>query len=181
MNTVILFGSPRKEGNTIQLVNAFAQALKEKGANVRMLYLNDMNIRPCQGCGICLPNGVCRINDDMKDIRKYILESDLIVYATPVYWFGISAQLKLVIDRTFAFMDENYNSRIANKKAVTLMTCGTEDINECEHIITMFKMIFNLQKLEYAGNIIATGCSPSAISIKNEFLEKSKELARSLI
>ncbi|HOJ43314.1 MAG TPA: hypothetical protein PK800_04270, partial [Syntrophorhabdaceae bacterium] len=75
----------------------------------------------------------------------------------------------------------NYNSRIANKKAVTLMTCGTEDINECEHIITMFKMIFNLQKLEYAGNIIATGCSPSAISIKNEFLEKSKKLARSLI
>jgi len=181
MNTVILFGSPRKEGNTIQIVNAFAQVLKEKGVSVRMLYLNDMNIRPCQGCGVCLPKGVCRINDDMKDIRKYILESDIIVYATPVYWFNISGQLKLVIDRTFAFMDENYNSRIAGKKAVTIMTCGTENVKECEHIITMFKMIFDLQKLEYAGNIIATGCSPGAVSIKNEFLEKSRELAKSLL
>ena len=58
----------------------------------------------------------------MKDIRKYILESDIIVYATPIYWFGPSAQLKLVMDRSIAFMDDNYNSRIAGKKAVTLMT-----------------------------------------------------------
>lgn len=180
MNAVILFGSPRKEGNTIQLVNAFSRTLKEKGVNVRMLYLNDMNIRPCQGCGVCLPNGVCKINDDMKDIRKYISESDLIVYATPVYWFSISSQLKLVIDRTFAFMDENYNSRIAGKKAITIMTCGTENVGECEHIITMFKMIFDLQKLEYAGNIIATGCPADKVSVKNEFIEKAKGLAKSL-
>ncbi|MCX7966305.1 MAG: NAD(P)H-dependent oxidoreductase, partial [Syntrophorhabdaceae bacterium] len=98
----------------------------------------------------------------------------------PVYWFSISAQLKLVIDRTFAFMDENYNSRIAGKKAVTIMTCGTENVDECGHIITMFRMIFDLQKLEYAGNIIATGCPTDAVSVKSVFIEKAKELAASL-
>lgn len=181
MNAVVLFGSPRKEGNTILLVNTFIERLKEKGVNVRVLYLNDMNIRPCQGCGVCLPGGVCKINDDMKDIRKYMLESDVIVYATPVYWFSISGQLKLVIDRTFAFMDENFNSRIAGKKAVTIMTCGTENVGECDHIITMFKMIFDLQKLKYVGSIIATGCPTNAIGVKTEFIEKTKSLAESLI
>ena len=116
MKTVILFGSPRKEGNTLQLVKGASDALKAKGGNVRMLYLNDMNVRPCQGCYACLKEGACPINDDMKDIRKYVLEPDLIVYATPIYWFGPSGQLKIAMDRSIAFMDENYNSRVEGKE-----------------------------------------------------------------
>lgn len=181
MKAVVLFGSPRREGNTIQLVNAFTDVLKNKGINVRMLYLNDMNIRPCQGCYICLPAGVCKINDDMKDIRKYIEESDLIIYASPVYWFSVSAQLKLAIDRTIAFMDENFNSRIAGKKAVTLLTCGSDDANVCEPSVSMFKMIFDLQKINYAGRIEATSCTTEGGPIKGEFTKKAKELAESLI
>jgi len=84
-NAVVLFGSPRKQGNTAELVRTATAVLRENGWSVRVLYLNDMNIRPCQGCYICLPAGVCRIEDDMKDVRKYMLESDLIVYATPIY------------------------------------------------------------------------------------------------
>ncbi|HOV90851.1 MAG TPA: flavodoxin family protein [Syntrophorhabdaceae bacterium] len=181
MKAVVLFGSPRKDGNTIQLVNAFSDILKKKDINVRMLYLNDMNIRPCQGCYVCLPAGVCKINDDMKDIIKYMAESDLIVYASPIYWFNVSAQLKVAIDRTIAFMDEKFNSRIAGKKAVTLLTCGSEDVNVCEPSISMFKMIFDLQKLVYAGRIEALACTPEGTPIKKEFIEKTKELAESLI
>lgn len=180
MKAVILFGSPRKDGNTIRLVNAFSDVLKDRGINVRMLYLNDMNIRPCQGCCACLPAGICKINDDMKDIRKYILESELIVYASPVYWFGVSSQLKLAIDRTFAFMDEKFNSRIAGKKAVTILTCGFENTSVCEPSISMFKKIFNLQKLSYSGNIEATGCPAHGVSVKEEFIEKTRKLAESL-
>jgi multimeric flavodoxin WrbA len=67
---------------------------------------------------LCLlkKKGICKINDDMKDIRKYMMESDLIVYTFPIYWFAPSGQLKLAIDRSIAFMDENYNSRIKGKK-----------------------------------------------------------------
>ena len=139
MKTVILFGSPRKNGNTIQLVQTMTDALKKKGHSVRMFYLNDLNIKPCQGCYTCVNNGSCKINDDMKDIRKYILESDLIVYATPIYWFGPSAQLKLVMDRSIAFMDSDYNSRIAGKKAVTLITFADNNTDTCKPAIDMFK------------------------------------------
>lgn len=179
MNTVILFGSPRKEGNTIQLVGILSKTLRNKGHDVRTIYLNDLNIRPCQGCLACMPKGICKINDDMKDIRKYMMESDLIVYATPIYWFAPSAQLKLVMDRSFAFFDESYNSRIKGKRAITLMTCGDEDTETCRPAIDMFKKTFNLLGLSYAGSVEATGCEQKG-AVKEEFKKKVRRLAETL-
>ena len=178
-NAVILFGSPRKKGNTIELAGAMSAALKEKGWGVRTLYLNDLNIRPCQGCYVCLPDGVCRINDDMKDVRKYVMESDLIVYATPIYWFGPSGQLKLVMDRSIAFMDENFGSRIEGKKAVTLTTFGDEDMDSCRPAIEIFEKTFDLLKVAYAGRVDAPGCQPQG-GVKREYIDKTRALAESL-
>ena len=179
MKTVILFGSPRKNGNTIQLARAMVDALKKKGHSVRMLYLNDLNIRPCQGCYACLKDGACKIDDDMKDIRKYILESDAIVYATPIYWFGPSAQLKLVMDRSIAFMDDDYNSRVAGKKAVTLITFADNNMDTCKPALDMFKKSFDLLKLSYAGSIEVPGCTDGE-PIKEEYKKKIKKLVDSL-
>lgn len=175
MKTVILFGSPRKNGNTIQLAQTMTDALKKKRHSVRMLYLNDLNIRPCQGCYTCLKNGSCKINDDMKDICKYILESDLIVYATPIYWFGASAQLKLVMDRSIAFMDNDYNSRVAGKKAITLITFADNNMDTCKPAIDMFKKTFDLLKLTYVGSIEVPGCTDGG-SIEEEYKKKTKKL-----
>jgi multimeric flavodoxin WrbA len=180
LKTVILFGSPRKNGNTIQLTQAITDALKKKGHSVRMLYLNDLNIRPCQGCYACLKNGSCKIKDDMKDIRKYILESDIIVYATPIYWFGPSAQLKLVMDRSIAFMDNDYNSRVAGKKAITLITFADSTMDTCKPAIDMFKKSFDLLKLSYAGSIEVPGCTDGG-SIKEDYKKKTKKLIDSLV
>lgn len=179
LKTVVLFGSPRKDGNTIQLVRTVSDVLKARGGNVRMLYLNDLNIRPCQGCYVCLENGVCRINDDMKDIRKYVMESDLIVYATPVYWFGPSGQLKITMDRSIAFMDENYNSRIKGKKAITLMTCEDEKQDTCEPALGMFRKTFDLLNIDCAGNMEALGCRNKG-PIKQEYVEEARKLAESI-
>jgi multimeric flavodoxin WrbA len=66
MKAVVLFGSPRKDGNTHALVDAFAGVLLEKQHEVKVLYLNDLNIRPCQGCLSCIEKGECRIDDDMR-------------------------------------------------------------------------------------------------------------------
>ena len=179
MKTVILFGSPRKEGNTIQLARAVSDALKAKGGNVRMLYLNDLNIRPCQGCYACLKSGVCKINDDMKDIRKYVLESDLIVYATPIYWFGPSGQLKIAMDRSIAFMDEEYNSRVKGKKAITLMTCADEKQDTCDPALGMFKKTLDLLAIDWVGSVEALGCVDKE-PVKQEFIEKAAKLAESI-
>jgi multimeric flavodoxin WrbA len=179
VKTVILFGSPRKDGNTIELVNAFSGVLRDNGHGVRTLYLNDMNIRPCQGCLACLPKGICRINDDMKDIRKYIKESDLIVFASPVYWFGVSAQLKAAIDRSLAFMNAKFGSRIKGKKTVTLMTCADKNADVCSPAIAMFRMTFDLLGLTYAGGVEATGCEGKG-QVDTGFKESARRLAESI-
>jgi multimeric flavodoxin WrbA len=175
METVILFGSPRKDGNTIQVVKMLSDALKQKGHNVRTLYLNDLNIRPCQGCYACLAKGVCKINDDMKDIRKYMMDSDLIVYATPVYWYGPSGQLKLVMDRSIAFMDTEYNSRLEGKKAITLMTCADENIETFQPALGMFKKTFDLLRFKQMGGVEVPGCVDGK-RIRKEFVQKTKRL-----
>jgi multimeric flavodoxin WrbA len=173
MKTVILFGSPRKDGNTRQLTDAFAGALKGRQTDVRLLYLNDMNIRPCQGCLACSEKGACKINDDMRDITKYIMESDLVVYATPTYWFAPSAQLKLVMDRSIVFFDKDLNSRVKGKKAVTLMCCADSDADVCAPALDIFKRTFESLGMEYAGHVEATGCEA-----KGQVSETSLEAAR---
>jgi multimeric flavodoxin WrbA len=178
-NAVVLFGSPRKKGNTAELARTVIATLKGKGWGVRTLYLNDMNIRPCQGCYTCLPAAVCRIQDDMKDVRKYIMESDLIVYATPIYWFGPSGQLKLAMDRSIAFMDENFTSRVKGKKAITLTTFGDENTDSCRPAIDMFTKTFDLLGITYAGQVNAPGCQPQG-GVGHQYIEKAKELAESV-
>lgn len=179
MKTVILFGSPRRDGNTRKLVDAFAGTMKKNGHDVRLLYLNDMNVRPCQGCLACAPKGICKINDDMKDIRKYMLESDLIVYATPTYWWGPSGQLKVVIDRGVAFLDPEYNSRIKGKKAVTLLTCADASHDTFAPMLDMFRRSFDALGLTYLGGVEETGCEGKG-KVSKKSIEKTKRLAESI-
>ncbi len=180
MKAVILFGSPRKNGNTRQMVNVFSEVIKRKGHDVRLLYLNDMNVRPCQGCLACADKGICRINDDMKDIRKYILEADLLVYATPTYWWGPSSQLKLVIDRSIAFFDKDYNSRIKGKKAVTLLTCADTSSDTFSPVLEVFKRIFDALSISYLGSAAAAGCEGKG-KVSKKALDKTKKLAESVL
>lgn len=179
MKTVILFGSPHKRGNTRQLVDAFSETMKKTGHDVRLLNLNDMNVRPCQGCLMCAKEGKCRINDDMKDIRKYMLESDLLVYATPTYWWGPSSQLKLVIDRSIAFFDENLESRIKGKKAVTLITCADKSLDTFTPVLEPFKRTFDALSITYLGGVEEAGCEEIG-KVSKKALDKTRKLAESL-
>jgi multimeric flavodoxin WrbA len=179
MKTIILFGSPRKKGNTRRLVDSFSETMKKNGHDVRLLNLNDMNVRPCQGCLVCAKDGKCRINDDMKDIRKYMLESDLLVYATPTYWWGPSSQLKLVIDRSIAFFDENMESRIKGKKAVTLITCADKSLDTFAPVLDAFKRTFDDLSITYLGGVEAAGCEGTG-EVSRTAMEKTRRLARSL-
>jgi len=179
MKTVVLFGSPHKNGNTIQLVKSMTDTLKKKGHSVRIFYLNNLNIRPCQGCYRCIKNGICKIDDDMKDICKHIMESDLIIYATPIYWFGPSAQLKLVMDRSIAFMDEKENSRVAGKKSITLITFADSNMDTCKPTVDIFKKTFDFLKIRYIGGVEVPGCQEGK-TIKADFIKKVKKLADAL-
>ena len=105
MNIVSFLGSPRKNGNTSLLLDKVLDGILSKNdAQSEIVFLQNSNIKPCMGCNSCKNNEdkTCVINDDMKDIVPKIKKSDLIILATPIYWWSVTAQMKLLIDRLYA-------------------------------------------------------------------------------
>jgi len=116
-----LQGSPRKGGNTDTLLAAFLDRAAQAGAAVKTIQVARAGIVPCKGCGYCETHGVCVIADDpmSKEIYGLLREADLVVTATPVFFYGISAQLKGLIDRTQTLWSRKYVYRLKDPLAAT--------------------------------------------------------------
>jgi len=109
MKTIAFLGSPRKDGNTELLLKEAIRGVKEtSGGDVTVYNLNLMNIKPCQDCGGCEKTGECVVDDDMKKIYPEIRTADRIIFASPIFFFGLSAQSKTMIDRCQSFWCEKY-------------------------------------------------------------------------
>ncbi len=108
MKVIAFLGSPRVDGNTELLLNETVRAVSELGHEVQIYKLNLMRIKPCQDCGGCDKTGVCIINDDMSEIYQSIREADRVILASPIFFFGLSAQAKAMVDRCQAFWCEKY-------------------------------------------------------------------------
>lgn len=110
MNILVITGSPRKGGNTDIMAEAFAQGARESGNQVVIKNAGDMNVAPCLDCEYCFAHdGVCVQKDDMAGVLEEVDKADMIVFASPIYWFGMSAQIKLVIDRFYARADKGFH------------------------------------------------------------------------
>lgn len=99
---LILSGSPRKGGNSDTLCDRFAQGALDAGHEVEKLRVAEMNIGYCRACYACKDTGKCAINDDMAEVLQKMIDADVLVLASPVYFYSIAAQLKAVIDRSVA-------------------------------------------------------------------------------
>ena len=114
MKVVVLHGSPRRDGNSDTLALHFLNGLSEgREDEVRHFYLNDMDIRPCQGCLRCEtpPKHSCFIQDDMQEIYSAYMDADLIVWATPMYWGYMTAQMKAALDRMEALAWRGFENK----------------------------------------------------------------------
>lgn len=119
---LILSGSPRKGGNSDLLCDEFTRGAQEGGNDVQKIFIRGKKIAPCSACYYCRDNGgVCAIKDDMAEILDKMLEADVIVMASPVYFYSIDAQLKAVIDRAVAKWTE-----IKNKEFYYIMTAAED-------------------------------------------------------
>ncbi|MDR3210607.1 MAG: flavodoxin family protein [Planctomycetota bacterium] len=174
---VILSGSPRKDGNTDQLVGALAAGAKAAGKAASIFRVADLKIGGCLGCQHCLANaGVCRQNDAMPAILDAIRQAQALVFASPVYFFSVSAQLKLAIDRMFALLGEG----MPGKRAALLLTCGNPNPQVTSPSIDMFRQIFAYLKWPEAGIVIASGLhKPGEIAGRPE-LEQARRLGENL-
>ena len=120
---LILSGSPRKGGNSDILCDQFMKGAIEQGNEVEKIFIAEKKIAPCSGCYFCRKSGGrCALNDDMGDILQKIIDCDVLVLSSPVYFYSMSAQLKMVIDRTVARWTE-----IANKDLYYITTAAESD------------------------------------------------------
>jgi len=108
LNIVAFHGSPRLGGNTDLLLNETLKAVDVRLHKVQLFRLNLLDIKPCQNCGGCEDTGICVINDAMSGIYEAIRSADRIILASPIFFFGLSAQTKIMIDRCQAFWCEKY-------------------------------------------------------------------------
>ncbi len=116
-----LQGSPRKKGSSDYLLNAFMKAISDLGADVKILNIPSMNISPCIGCGYCERKGVCVIDDDDMAAGVYtnLRDAEVVVAASPVFFYSVTAQLKALIDRTQALWSRKYRFKLADPLAPT--------------------------------------------------------------
>jgi multimeric flavodoxin WrbA len=108
LKAIAFLGSPRKDGNTDLLLQSAVRGMGEQGIKVSVFNLNRMNIIPCQDCGGCEKTGECIIQDDMSQIYREIRTASRIILASPIFFFGLSAQAKIMIDRCQSFWCEKY-------------------------------------------------------------------------
>lgn len=108
MKVIAFQGSPRIDGNTDILLKETLKPIEQARHEIRLFNLNFMNIKPCQDCGGCDKTGRCIINDDMDEIYDAIREADRIILASPIFFFGLSAQAKIMIDRCQSFWCKKY-------------------------------------------------------------------------
>lgn len=131
---LILSGSPRKGGNSDILCDEFARGAKESGNEVEKIFIAEKKISPCMGCYFCAKQGGrCVMNDGMAEILQKIIDCDVLVLSSPVYFYSISAQLKAVIDRTVARWTE-----IANKDLYYIATAAESDEDTLDTTLACF-------------------------------------------
>lgn len=134
-NVLILSGSPRKNGNSDLLCDEFMRGAIESGNKVEKIRVADKKIAPCSGCYYCNShNGQCAHKDNMADILQKIIDADVIVLSSPVYFYSISAQLKAVIDRTVARWLE-----VKNKEFYYIVTMADEDLASADTTLACFR------------------------------------------
>lgn len=145
MKIAILNGSPRKQ-NTEAMVNAFAQGAKEAGHEVEILHVGRMNIAGCKGCEYCHTKGEgkCIQKDDMEKVLPAYVDSDMIVFASPVYYFGATAQLQAAIQRMYCIGKPQ-----KAKKAALLLSSGSPDTGT--GAIEMYKNMIGYLGIADAG------------------------------
>lgn len=171
-NILILIGSPRKGGNTDILANSFIDGALKAGHEVEKITLQNYTINGCLGCDYCIKNhGKCIQKDDMQMIYDKVNKADIVVFATPLYFFGFSSQIKKVIDRFYALL----SGSLPNKQSILLTAYGSHNSHEIDGLISQYKMIVSALNWSNLGEISAKGVLKRGdISNHSSILEANK-------
>jgi multimeric flavodoxin WrbA len=173
MNIIALMASPRKGGNTDILINEIRKGAE--GHRYEQLDLYDLNISPCTDCRDCR-TGACSIDDDMQDIYPKIEGADVIIFGTPLYWYGPSGPMKLFMDRLLPYSE---TGKLKSKRAV-LVIPSAEGPAACEAVVRMFRLSLDYLGMDIAHILLPTAYDKGEISNNPKTLEQAREIGASL-
>jgi len=185
-HVLALLGSPRKKGNSTVLAKRIIHGAESVGARVETVYLNGLNIKPCQGCYACKKENStgCAVNDDMQSIYSKLVESDAWIIASPVYWFNMSAQVKTFMDRCFALWNENQKiNRMYKKRIAIAMSYGDSDPfnSGCVNALRCFQDAYRYAGARIVGMVYGSADQPGEIASNVELMTQAEEIGKKLV
>lgn len=188
MLVCILMGSPRKNGNTFQLVQPFIKTMETKNNTCTLIWLYDKNILPCCACRTCQNDWSifgCSLKDDMQEIFDSVLTCDLLVLTTPIYSWYCTPPMKAVLDRLVYGMNKYYGKEKgpalwAGKKLAIITTCGYRPENGADLWETGIIRYCKHSKLQYAGMLAERHLGYNSVFMDSEKEEHAKQFADKL-
>jgi multimeric flavodoxin WrbA len=129
LTAIGIAGSPRRGGNSSALLNAVLEGAEAAGAATEVIHLNDLSLRGCQGCERCAPGGQCTVTDALTSVLAALRLADIWVLASPIYFDGVSGQMKLFFDRLHCFMMEDGQTKPrldGRRRAAVVVTSEAE-------------------------------------------------------
>ena len=189
MKFIILFGSPRKQGNTISLVEPFIKEIKDSGNEAEIVWLYDKEIKGCIACRNCQKDWTvfhCIIKDDMQEIFAKILASDKIILATPIYSWSCPAPMKALLDRLVYGMNKYYGEEKGpalwkGKSVALITTCGYRPENGSDLFEESIKRYCKHSQLVYEGMLSERDLGYNSVFISDDKIERARVFARNLL
>ena len=173
---VVITGSPRKNGNSMAMTQAFIEAAEAKGHTVTRFDAAMKTIGGCHACETCYSTGkACTFDDDFNTIAPAILEADTIVFTMPVYWYSIPAQIKGVIDRIFSLVVGGKD--IAGKECALITCCEEDDMTVMDGVRIPIERMAALNKWKMVGEVLIPGVLNAGDIDKTDGCKKAAELA----
>lgn len=174
---LILAGSPRHNGNSSTLAKEFKRGATDAGHSVEWIDVAKMNVKGCLGCNACYRNdGSCIQKDDMTEIREKMIEADVIVLASPIYFYSMTAQLKAVIDRTYPFYES-----LSGKEFYYIITCGADSMEYTETMLAALRgFTCCIPNAKEAGVLYGIGVNEPGEIKNSDVYAKAYEMGKQL-
>jgi len=187
MNILALQGSPRKKGNTATILGLMKDEFSSLGHEVTTISIQDKTIKGCLACGKCkqIQESVgCIQDDDAIPILEQMTRSDLVIYASPLYFWGLAGPLKTLIDRTYslytAYHQPEHASLVEGQRHALLMTGGGPFDNNAEFVFNAFSKLQKPHKAIHAGELYIGGCKPDE-ELSADAQQQARSFARKLV
>ncbi len=176
---VVITGSPRKNGNSFAMTDAFIKTAEAKGHIITRFDAALKKVGGCRACETCFSTGkACTFDDDFNTIAPAILEADVIVFTMPVYWYSIPAQIKGVIDRIFSMVVGGKD--IAGKECALITCCEEDDMSVMDGVRIPIERMAALNKWKMAGEVLIPGVLNVGDIDKTEGCKKAADLANAI-